>query len=715
LAFGDIILLRLKEKYWALATMMVCIGLSAGLLWYGIYDTYRLAPIRALDGQTVTVTLKADDYSFETDYGICVDGTAQLAGKSCRVRMYVDQEEPLHPGDQVTGTFRLRYTAPGALEDVTYHSGEGILLLAYPKGDHTVVPQVGTPFRYSAAYLRADLLGLLEEIFPEDTVSFVKALLLGDTSGLDYKTESDLSVSGLRHVAAVSGLHVSILFSMVYLFAGKRRILTAVLGIPLLVLFVAMAGFSPSILRAGIMQSLMLLSMAIKKEYDPPTALSFAVVAMLVMNPLTIISVGFQLSVASVSGIFLFSGRIRHWLLDRVRFHKKNNFFSALYGKFAATVSISLGALVTTTPLTAWYFGNVNLLSAITNLLCLWVITILFCGIILACILGALWLPAGAAIAWALGWLVRYVLGIAGFVAQLPLAAVYTQSVYIVVWLVFAYLLLAVMLLRKKKRPLLMGCCLVLSLCIALLLSWSIPLLDHYRVTVLDVGQGQCVLLQSQGRTYMVDCGGSYEEGTADTAAEFLLSQGVQRLDGVILTHYDKDHVGAVQYLLQRIPTDVLILPEGDRAEQWDPLFLESHTGTTLRAYEDIEIQWNDAKITAYAGWTTESSNESSLCVLFHTEKCDILITGDRSQVGEEVLLDMADIPQLDALVVGHHGAASSTGELLLTATRPKLALISVGEGNAYDHPSQTVLARLKAFGCQIRRTDLEGTIIIRG
>jgi len=100
---------------------------------------------------------------------------------------------------------------------------------------------------------------------------------------------------------------------------------------------------------------------------------------------------------------------------------------------------------------------------------------------------------------------------------------------------------------------------------------------------------------------------------------------------------------------------------------------------------------------------------------LFHTEKCDILITGDRSQVGEEVLLDMADIPQLDALVVGHHGAASSTGELLLTATRPKLALISVGEGNAYDHPSQTVLARLKAFGCQIRRTDLEGTIIIRG
>ena len=98
-----------------------------------------------------------------------------------------------------------------------------------------------------------------------------------------------------------------------------------------------------------------------------------------------------------------------------------------------------------------------------------------------------------------------------------------------------------------------------------------------------------------------------------------------------------------------------------------------------------------------------------------HTEKCDILITGDRSTTGESFLLRTAQLPQLDALIVGHHGSANSTGEELLAATWPATAVISVGEGNRYGHPAQEVLDRLMAYGCTIRRTDLEGTIILRG
>ena len=101
--------------------------------------------------------------------------------------------------------------------------------------------------------------------------------------------------------------------------------------------------------------------------------------------------------------------------------------------------------------------------------------------------------------------------------------------------------------------------------------------------------------------------------------------------------------------------------------------------------------------------------------VLKAREKCAILITGDRSSIGEEMLLHTANIPQLDALVIGHHGASNSTGEVLLATTIPKVALISVGEGNAYGHPSQKVLERLTQYGCIIRRTDLEGTVILKG
>lgn len=712
-----IAMLLLRKRNWLRVAAVVCIGLSAGMLWYRLYATVNLSPVKAADGDTKTITIQVEDYSFESDYGITADGTTVVNGKRCHVRFYLNQWEPLSPGDVVTGEFRLRYTAPGGKDDPTHHSGNGTLLLAYPRGEYTVTSAQTFSVRYIPAYLRGYLLDLISDLFSDDGAAFAKALLLGDTSELDYETESDLSASGIRHVAAVSGLHVSILFSLVYLFSGRRRVLTVILGIPVLLIFAAMAGFSPSIVRASLMQLLMLLALLLRKEYDPPTALSFAVLVMLTVNPLAITSTGFQLSVASVAGIFLFCGRINGWLQDPKRLGrwKKKKLLNKLSNMVTASVSVSLSALITTTPLTACYFGSVSLFSALTNLLCLWVVTILFCGIIGACILGAIWFPIGKGLAWLLGWLVKYILKTAKIIASIPVSAVYTKSPYIVVWLVFVYILLLVFLLSKQKRPVILCCCAVLSLCVAMLASWTEPLLDDYRVTVLDVGQGQCILLQSKGKTYMVDCGGDYDEGAADTAAAALLSQGITHLDGLILTHYDKDHVGAAGYLLYRVDAGIVILPEDREADAWDASLFKHHDGDVHRVKKTTQICWSDAKITLYPGWSSETSNESSLCVLFQTEKCAILITGDRSTVGEEVLLKTAALPQLDALVVGHHGAASSTGEALLETTRPKTALISVGKDNGYNHPSEQVLERLEKYHCRIRRTDLEGTIIFRG
>ena len=710
-------LLLSRKKDWRRVTGMILLGIAAGQLWYGFYDMLLFAPARALDEQVLELTFTAGDYSYDTDYGIGVDGTAEIQGRSYQIRIYLNDAQPLAPGDRVTGTFRLRYTAPGAMEEPTYHSGNGVLFLGYPKGKAEVEINTLSHWKYAPAHLRQRILSLLDELFAADTRGFAKALLLGDTSELGYDVSTDLSVSGLRHVAAVSGLHVSILFSVIYLFIGKRRVLTALIGIPVLMLFAAMAGFSASIVRAGIMQCLMLLALALKREYDPPTALAFAALVILVWNPLSITSVGFQLSVASVAGIFLFAKRIHKWLTDKKRLGKWNGKkpFGWILNRISASVSISLGALISTTPLTAVYFGSVSLLSTLTNILCLWVITLLFCGIIVSLLLALLWLPAAKGLAWILSWLVRYVLGVSGAVASVPFAAVYTESIYVVAWLVLCYCLLGIFLLSKEKRPGILLCCAVLSLCAALLASWTEPLLDDYRVTVLDVGQGQCVLLQSDGRTYMVDCGGDYDVEAADLAASTLLSQGIAKLDGLILTHYDNDHVGAAAYLLHRVPAQVLILPDVTQEDYWEQPLFDNHTGQVVRGEDDIQISWEDSVITVYPGKRKVSGNESSLCVLFHTEKCDILITGDRDIMGEQILLKEAALPQLDALVVGHHGAATSTGEGLLEALKPRYALISVGEGNRYGHPDQEVLDRLTHYGCIVRRTDREGTICFRG
>ena len=151
----------------------------------------------------------------------------------------------------------------------------------------------------------------MESIFTGDTVAFAKALLLGDTGDIDYATDTAFKISGIRHVIAVSGLHVSILFSLVYVFTARRKWLTTIVGLPLLFCFAALVGFSPSITRACVMHGLALIAMLFEREYDPPSALSFAVLCMLLSNPWTITNVGFQLSIGCVVGIFLFSEPIR--------------------------------------------------------------------------------------------------------------------------------------------------------------------------------------------------------------------------------------------------------------------------------------------------------------------------------------------------------------------------------------------------------------------
>ncbi len=697
--------------------LYVAVGLLAALSWFATYDLAYLQNARAADGKTRFVTLTATDYGVFMDYGAAVDAEVTLGDRTYDVRAFLDEKVTIAPGDSISGTFSFRCTVPGGSAEPTYHGGNGTFLLAYAEGEVQHVHADEKANRYFASRLRRNILQMIDALFSDDTAPFVKALLLGDTSDLDYATNTHLSISGIRHVAAVSGLHVSILFSLVYFVTAKRRLLTVFLGLPCLLLFAAVAGFSPSVTRACIMQGLMLVSLGMKKEYDPPTALAFAALVILIVNPLTITSVSFQLSVGSVAGILLFTPKLQNWLLDAKRigkFHYKT-FKGRLLRGVALSVSVTLGAMSVTAPLSAWYFGTLSLIGVVTNLLCLWVITFLFCGIIAACVIG-IWLASVAELlAAGLSWIVRYILFVSGTLAKLPGAAVYTESMWIVIWIVVCYVLLAVFLLSNKKRPVQLISCMVSGLCIAMLLSISSPFIGTYCVGVLDVGQGQCVFLHSAGRTYMVDCGSDDPEEAADRAASYLNSRGIYRLDGVIVTHYDKDHVGAVPYLLSRVDTDVIILPQGQDIQRWSVRIEEETDAEQMLASTDLEIAWGDAMISVFSSQNTNNSNESSLCILFHTENCDILITGDRSVSGELELLSNARIPRLTALVVGHHGSSSATSAYLLRATTPQIAVISVGKDNNFGLPDASVVQRLRASGCEIRRTDQEGTIVLRG
>lgn len=688
-----------KWKYLRIATLL-SLGLWTGLSWFSAYEHLFLRTPKGLDGAECSLTVVCSDYSYETAYGCAVDGMTLLEGKRYQIRIYLDEDKALIPGDTVIGSFRLRFTAPDGAEEATYHAGKGIFLLGYQEDEAVYREAVSPPLWCYPALWRQQIRKILCRAFPEDVYPFTKALLLGDGNDLDYETDTALKLSGIRHIIAVSGLHISILYSLISFFTAKRRSLTALVGIPVLFLFAAVAGFSPSVVRACIMVGLMMGAMLFQREFDAPTALAFACLVMLTMNPLVITSVSFQLSVGCVAGILLFNVSINEWLKARIPGAGR------LKAWLCSGISVTLSAMSLTTPLAAYYFGTVSLVGVVTNLLTLWVVNLVFNGLVITCLVSLLSSGAGALLGSLLAWPVRYVLVTAKFLGGLPLAAVYTCSPYVTAWLVFCYVLLGVFLLSKNRRPGHLICCALLSLCVALLASWTEPLTDGSRMTVLDVGQGQSILLQSGPHTFLVDCGGESDTETADAVAETLLSQGISRLDGIILTHYDRDHMGALENLLTRIEADRLLAPRTTES-------IAFHTGIQYVS-EDLLLSFGDASLTVFGPILPGSDNENSLCVLFESENCAILITGDRSGFGERMLLRHTVLPDIDVLVAGHHGSQNATCEELLQAVKPEIVIISVGEGNPYGHPAPALLRRLKEFGCNVYRTDQCGTIIFR-
>ena len=214
---------------------------------------------------------------------------------------------------------------------------------------------------------------------------------------------------------------------------------------------------------------------------------------------------------------------------------------------------------------------------------------------------------------------------------------------------------------------------------LAIILSWVDLGAENYRVTVFDVGQGQSVLFECDNKHYLVDCGGESDKTAADTVAHSLLSRGITHLDGVFLTHFDTDHAGGLPLLLTSIPADTLYLPDiEDNGTIRRTLEKSNNQIYWINKYAVLEME--SMRFTMIPGEHKTRDNERSLCILFQTENCDILITGDRSEIGEKALMEDIALPELELLIAGHHGSASSSClvlvQIILTDTRLRMSFI---------------------------------------
>ena len=582
----------------------------------------------------------------------------------------------------------------------------------------------------SVAALEARV-ALLDRSVPADAAPFLKAVLTGDRGGLDFAAERDLTVAGLSHVVAVSGMHVSLLVGALYLVMGRARRAAAAIGIPLVLIFMLLTGLSPSVVRAGIMLSLLLLAPLLHRESDPPTALSAAALLILLFNPYTVANVGFQLSFLAVAGLLLLTGPLYRHLRSRKLFaavltrsetglsrwrklaHRLvRRFVNGLLQILCATV----GALSLTVPVTCIVFGSLPTYALLSNLLALWAVSLCFGLGLGTAALAAVWPAAGKLLGSIAAWPVRYLLLICRFVSRLPHPSLPASSPYTVAFLVFAYaVLLTVVLLRKRWYGTGLLCVLA-ALALTVGLRQIRAARADWTAAVLDVGQGQCVCIRCGGRTAVIDCGGSDGDKAGAHAADYLRQSGVRTVDALILSHYDTDHVGGVAELLREIDVRTVYLPAvcfaPEKREALEAT-ASAHGAAVIPVSADLCLPFGSGSLQLFAPVGAENDNDGSVSVLFSERDYDMLVTGDLDQAGEHRLLAAHDLPDIEAFVAGHHGAESSSGMELLKTLRPETVLISVGR-NRYGHPSESALARFAAIGAEVLRTDESGDLELK-
>lgn len=704
LAFGRLFLRNDMGR----RVLLVGVGLALAFGYDWLYIRQIQRPMEALTGTQREMTMTLCDYAVPTDYG--AKATVRLEGLSGKAVYYGEEELlKLEPGQTVTDLVQMQSAARIRDDDVTSFTSKGVFLLAYRRGEASYGEGTSDSPRWWPARMGHAMQARIAELFEGDEAGFLTAILTGDKSGLSQEGAAALSEAGLYHILAVSGMHCGFLLALVTYLTGKhRRRLTALCALPLLAFYAALTGGSPSVLRACVMLAFLLAAPVFRRDSDGPTALFAALFLILLANPFAAASISLQLSFAAMAGILFLTPRQYRLLLNGRKGNRVTRFL-------AAGFSATMGALVFTVPLSGWYFGTLTQISPLSNLLCLWAASGVFVLGLVTVLLSFFCLPLAKLLAVIPALLIRYILTAAGLLAKIPYHAAYFANPYLKYWLAFAYILFFAAWLRRKapRRKYALAAILV---CLTLALTIK---LGEWRydadldAKVLDVGQGQCVLLASDGVFTLVDCGsGNSWYGPGDIASQHLRAMGCWKLDRLILTHYDSDHINGVRGLLDRMDVDTLLVPElTDDGPGGEILELAREHGVTVEAVERrTEIPMGKAVLTVLPPVGEGEDNERGLSVLASTGDADILITGDMDTATERKLLEIYDLPDIEILVAGHHGSKYSTSNELLDALAPETACISVGS-NSYGHPADETMRRLAEHGCAIYRTDMQGSI----
>lgn len=725
----------------ALAVTVLLLLLPSGI-WMKAPFPEDVSPGGELTGEILRIDKRADGQAVYLKH-------SNLSDKGI-ILIYFEAEQPFSVGDtiQIKPPYRIWEPEgpanPGQFDARLYYRTQHITYLGSAKSASLTEKSMFRP---------GELLRRLREIlsarciclFGEKQGGVMRAMLLGDKTELDEETKNIYQKSGMSHLLAISGLHISIVGTGLYKLLRKKGCsygLSGGAGLILVLLYGSMTGMSVSTARAVTMFALAAAADFLGRSYDMLTALAAAALLLLLEQPLYVRSASFLLSFGAVLGVGAVYPAVRS--LFPVSRKRQDGFLLSLSIQFA------------TLPLIQWFYYEFPLYAIVLNLLVIPLMAaLMLCGIgalgvsffswqaakvpAFVCRLililyerlgeGTLQLPGSVIVCGKPGlWqMILYYTGLCGFVLwrsrvrerekwRLCLKAAAgeekeeeTQK--------------GTERYRRKLREIKISLAAALLLCVCLQLRFH----RGFSFTMLDVGQGDGLFFRTDsGMTCLIDGGSSdVKQVGRRRILPFLKEQGVEKLDYVMITHTDRDHISGVEELLGQAGEPggmkigaLLISEQSGREEAGIELQdLAGKAGIDVRMIKAGTVLEDKSMklccIHPKKGAQYADRNAGSLVFRLTYGEFTMLLTGDLEETGEREILENGAEIQCDILKAGHHGARSSTTEEWLEKAQPKLALISCGRDNSYGHPHGETLERLEKAGCRFLLTAGQGAVTI--
>lgn len=700
---------------------LMAVAAMAGLLYFAGFTHWVHQPAAVLCDKERPFTGTVCDYAARSDGKVKVTLLLEDEGlHSVKAVLYGNQSLlDIEPGQSISGQAYWQDAATIHETDVTTFTSRGIHVLLYRGTNLEITAGRQGNWRYFPQRAAKAVKEQILQIYREDPIcaAFMTAELTGDRSLFSTQDYTELSQVGMAHLFAVSGLHCAFLVSLIgFLIPPGRRRLFAGVAIGSLLFYMLMVGLTPSVVRACIMQIFLLVAPLFKRESDALTALGAALLVILAVNPFAIGSVSLQLSFAATFGLVVLAPKIMEaWQNAGEKWPRPAK---AVLRFLLASMAVTVSSLAFTVPLAAYYFNILTLISPLSNLLIVWAAGWSFMLGFLTVLLSFLSLAVAQTLGVFSSILIYYVHTVTALLAKIPFHAVYFTNPLLKYWVLYSYAMFAVcyFLGGRRRRYAAASALAALTLALTVAVNARTYYGGDLNMMVLNVGQGECVLLYSGKTAALIDCGSSGSTDPGAEAADLLATMGIHRLTYVMLTHYHADHTNGMENLLARVPVDRLLLPDiEDKYGVKDKIITLADTYQISASYVESKTEYSlgEASLTVFPPVGDGDLNERGISALCSLDHFDALITGDMDGTTEGKLTSEFQLPDTEVLLVGHHGSKYSSSTAFLDTIKPEVAVISVGKNNSYGQPTDAVLERLQKAGAEVYRTDRQGNIMI--